>query len=284
MSTIAEIRLRRVESVALWAKGWSPQVLGVVASILAAVWGAYGNEIWTRGRPLFVGMVVAFGCATVAQVALQRPTYPELHRRLERAEYDARNAHAALADSLEILLSHLARHCAVAQHADRSSVYYLSKGRLHLIARSASDPQRRGSGRHSQAIDAGVVGQAWTAEDGFALQEFPSKASAWRDRVQRQGYSAREAESMSMRSRRIAALRCESGGVSVGVVVFESLVPLHITQATVDAARRSPMFTALAELVKSCAATTLAGHASVPPPAAGESTRPWRATPRALAR
>ncbi|MCW2601297.1 MAG: hypothetical protein JWM02_3126 [Frankiales bacterium] len=97
-----------------------------------------------------------------------------------------------------------------------------------LVARYSADPSKdHGPGRGRFPIDEAVLGQAWRTQRVFPPPlPAPGPVNAapflqWLDAQERLGLPRHEAEALTLRARTYGAVRIDSGGHSLGVIVFE---------------------------------------------------------------
>lgn len=225
--------------------------LAPFSTFIIAIWGAVrpDDEWWLGWSGLFFFGSLLLG---IAAMLLQRwkPTYGMLKEDLEHVRRVNEQRGEAVEQTLQTLLQILATHCGADQQSDRVSAYYFYENEFVMIARYSRNPEFSVAGRIKYAIDSGVIGEAWRLVEGIQVRTFPPTRKAWLRRMGASGLASWEAENLTMQSVMIAAMRIESGGRSVGMLVFESIEENSVGFSTLDRAKGSLMFQAIADFVE----------------------------------
>lgn len=246
-------------------KWWAPQSLLTLGTIFSLVWGVYGEH---AGWAFWVTVALLIA-AVIAQLALQRPTYMKLSADYDQLKADSDAAldelradsaakSAALGQAMQVMLRRLAEHCNTDANNDRVSVYYFHDDRFVMLSRYSLHPEYKRAARKEYPTNQGAIGEAWSI--GFAAVTLPVTRGKWEQRlVSKHGYTVAEAAALRMHSTSIAALRVEVGHDAVGVIVFESTDEDTVSSLTLESARESKIFGALAEMIASAALHTPRG-------------------------
>jgi hypothetical protein len=241
----------------LWraCKGWASQVAATFATVVALIWGGFGDARWSAGAWFFWAAVILGFLALVFQIALQRPTYMELSRREEKAGQESAEKSKAIERSLTVLIRFLAHHCGLAGNGDRVSVYYHHDKQFVMLARWSQNPTFNSPGRGTYPVGQGAIGDAWDASSVVA--ELPGSRVRWNQSLEKNhGFPPGTAETLKMHSQSIAAQRIATNGDAAGVIVFESTVKQRASRETLDALVDSKLYGALCELVATVAMLT----------------------------
>ena len=244
--------LRVAEALVWWwraKKAWLPTILTGLSYILLAIWGSFGENVWSTGVFVFGWAVFLFIISVLAQIFLQRPTYMELSADTEAAVEKSKSKFAAVEKSLEILLRNLAEDCNFNGNADRASVYYFHEEQFVLLARWSPDPTLAKKGRLRYPIGEGTIGLAW--KGGEVVTDFaPSTRAVWNQKLLKtHGFPKDTASALTMQCNRIAAMRVQNEHRPVGVIVFESMEASHVPLDLLTRVADSKLYATLSELV-----------------------------------
>lgn len=179
----------------------------------------------------------------------RRPTYSQLRRDYQHLWERFENRGRAVERSLESLLQKLAAHCEADTHHDRISAYYYHGGQFVMIARHSKNPELRVEGRGKYPTDQGAIGTAWASREGQYIKSFPADPEKWLQSMMRDGLPREVAEALTMKSRKIVAIRVEDVSGSVGTLVLETTDPQTFGPETLEKVQNSLVHSAIADFI-----------------------------------
>lgn len=278
MTRIPDSLEKKAEPVTrIWIKVldyWPPVLLGTLPLLSLAV-AIFPNAIWTIADnqvPLpwalgIVSIVVALvgGFGTYRRsISLHKAQQvcKELEQELQEAqELSARyrqDVQLALRFAIQQLTADIGvmeenGDIAKLRHDIRVSLYchYQERNIFIPIARIAGNPLFEAQGRKKYQDSQGVISMGW--QQGAArLIDLPESREQWdSELVQSYGFSADEAESLSMQSLSMVAVRLDNEQGPVGIIVVESLKKRGVNSKTIDSIYSSQWYAPIASLMLS---------------------------------
>lgn len=237
----------RLVQIIEWFRSESHRYFAIASPVVIGLWGGFDKSRWYNGWLLF-GLGVLFAIVAVL-LQPRRPSYHQLKLDYKHLLERFDNRGRAVERSIESLLQKLAEHCGADTHHDRVSAYYYHDGNFVMIARHSKNPELRRDGRRIYPSDQGAIGSAWSSREGKYVKSFPSDHEKWIKSMMRDGLSREVAEKLTMKSRKIAAIRIEDVTGSVGILVLESTELPNIGSETLERVRNSLVYSAIADFV-----------------------------------
>jgi len=226
--------------------------LGAAASVLFTLWTVQERDsLWS-----FPSVLILFGAVAMLAVWIWgyftwlRPRYSELAKDQARAEFDLRQAQAALQAALDSLLMQLLKDRSIANPSCRVSAYSVEHDRFVLLSRRSVNPTLERRGRRTYPLEKGVIGQAWERQSAWSSFDVESREEWEAELISSGGFSAEEARALTMLSRSVLAVRVDSPiDDKIGMLVLESESKDAFEASSADALRRRPLFGAIADLI-----------------------------------
>lgn len=237
-----------------WFRSESHKYFAIASPVVIGLWGGFDKSEWYNGWLLFALGVLFALLAILLQP--RRPSYSQLKIDYQHLSERFENRGRAVERSLESLLQKLAAHCEADTHHDRISAYYYHGGQFVMIARHSKNPELRVEGRRKYPNDQGAIGTAWASREGKYIKSFPADPEKWVQSMIRDGLPREVAEALTMKSRKIVAMRVEDASGSVGTLVLETMDPQNLGPETFERVQNSLVHSAIADFIGTSSAET----------------------------
>lgn len=222
-----------------WVRSHFGEVAAAVASVsliypsLAGGSGFSGRGLWWW--LCLAAAVVGIVGALIHNLRLQ-PTREELLRQSDRLSEHQKRWNLELHGALEVVARRLFEDIVTKTSEARLSVYYHRDKYFVQVCRLSGNPDLRVTGRGRYSDSQGIISDAWK-KGVTSVVKLSSDRDEWvQECVDSYGMDIADAQKVAIRmqSRSFVAKRIDDGHEPIGVVLFESLAPLGVNNATFD--------------------------------------------------
>ena len=222
-----------------WVKSHFGEVAAAVAS-LSLIYPSLAGGSGFSGRGLLWWLCL---CASVVGIigALihgfwLHPTREELLRQSDRLGEHQKRWSTELHGALEVVARRLFEDIVTKSSDARLSIYYHRDKCFVQVCRLSGDPDLRAAGRGRYLDSQGVISDAWKKGVTSVVRLSADRDEWVQECVDSYGMDVAVARDVAtrMQSRSFVGKRIDDGREPIGVILFESLAPLGVNNATFD--------------------------------------------------
>lgn len=222
-----------------WVKSHFGEVAAAVAS-LSLIYPSLAGGSGFSGRGLWWWLCLAVAVVGVVGALIHNlrlhPTREELLRQSDRLSEHQKRWSLELHGALEVVARRLFEDIVTKTSDARLSIYYHQDKCFVQVCRLSGNPDLRVTGRGRYSDSQGIISDAWK-KGVTSVVKLSSDRDEWvQECVDSYGMDIADAQKVAarMQSRSFVAKRIDDGHEPIGVILFESLAPLGVNNATFD--------------------------------------------------